>query len=83
MTDDHKPKNKVEFLQIIEKIYTRKYENVNIIVESDGLEVEYDLIESDPRDPKITEQFLAACMGSQIHEINYKHHSCFIPYPDF
>ena len=83
MIDEHKPKSKIEFLQIIDEIYKRKYENVNIMIECEGLEVEYDLIESETEDPTLTEHFLTACMGSEIQEINNKHHACFIPYPDF
>ena len=53
------------------------------MIESEGLEVEYDLIESEPEDPTLTEHLLAACIGSEIQEINNKHPACFIPYPDF
>ena len=83
LIDEHRPKCKIEFLQIIDEIYKGKYENVNIVIENEGLEVEYDLIESEPEDPTLTEHLLAACIGSEIQEINNKHHACFIPYPDF
>jgi len=57
-----KPRNRIEFLEIINEMYERKYENVNIDLKIDGLEVEYELINS---------------------ELNEKHQSCFIPYPEF
>lgn len=37
---------------MIDTMYEIKYENVNINVKSDGLEVEYDLIEAELEDPK-------------------------------
>jgi hypothetical protein len=42
----HKPKNRIEFLEIIERMLERKYENVNINLKKDGLVVEYDLNDS-------------------------------------
>jgi hypothetical protein len=62
MIDKCKPKNRIEFLEMIDRMYEGMYENVNINVRYDGLEVEYDVNASD---------------------INVKHQSCFIPYPDF
>ena len=47
MIDKYKPKNRIEFLEMINGMYERKYENVNINVRSDGLEVEYDLNNSE------------------------------------
>ena len=47
MIDKHKPKNRIEFLEMIDRIYERKYKNVNINLKMDGLEVEYDLNDSD------------------------------------
>ena len=47
MIAKYKPKNRIEFLEIIDRVYERKYENVNINVRCDGLEVEYDLSDSD------------------------------------
>jgi len=47
MIDNYKPKNRIEFLEMIDRMYERKYENVNINVRYDGLEVEYDLIYSE------------------------------------
>jgi hypothetical protein len=76
-------KNRIEFYEIIERMYEKKYANVNIRMNNEGLIVEYDLVETEPEDPKLTEQFLAACIGSEIQEINNKHYVCFIPYPDF
>jgi hypothetical protein len=38
----YKPKNRIEFLEIIERMLERKYENVNINLKKDGLVVEYD-----------------------------------------
>ena len=49
MIDKCKPKNRIEFLEMIDRMYERKYENVNINVRYDGLEVEYDLIEAEPK----------------------------------
>jgi hypothetical protein len=43
MVDKHKPKNRIEFLEMIDSIYERKYENVNIKIRYNGLEVEYDI----------------------------------------
>jgi hypothetical protein len=45
--DRHKPKNRIEFLEIIDRMYERKFENVNINLKMEGLEVEYDLNDSD------------------------------------
>ena len=45
--DKHKPKNRIEFLEMIDRLYERKYENVNINLKIDGLEVEYDLNDSE------------------------------------
>jgi hypothetical protein len=42
-----KPRNRIEFLEIINEMYERKYENVNINLKIDGLEVEYELINSE------------------------------------
>jgi hypothetical protein len=47
MIAKYKPKNRIEFLEIIDRVYERKYENVNINVRRDGLEVEYYLSDSD------------------------------------
>ena len=47
MTEKCKPKNRIEFLEMIDRIYERKYKNVNINLKMDGLEVEYDLNDSD------------------------------------
>jgi len=47
MIDRLKPKNRIEFLEIIDRMYERKYENVNINLKNDGLEVEYDLNDSE------------------------------------
>jgi hypothetical protein len=52
MIDKYKPKNRIEFLEMIDRMYERKYKNVNINMRYDGLEVEYDLIEANPEDPK-------------------------------
>ena len=42
MIDKCKPKNRIEFLEIIYGMYERKYENVSINLKINGLEVEYD-----------------------------------------
>lgn len=42
MIEKYKPKNRIEFLEMIDRMYERKYENVNINAKCDGLEVEYD-----------------------------------------
>jgi hypothetical protein len=47
MTDKYKPKNRIEFLEMIDRMYERKYENVNINIRYNGLEIEYDLNDSD------------------------------------
>ena len=47
MIDKYKPKNRIEFLEIIDRMYERKFENVNINLKMEGLEVEYDLNDSD------------------------------------
>ena len=47
MVDKYKPKNRIEFLEMIDSIYGRKHENVNINMKYDGLEVEYDVNDSD------------------------------------
>jgi hypothetical protein len=47
MIERHKPKNRIEFLEIIDRMYERKFENVNINIRYDGLEVEYDLVYPD------------------------------------
>jgi len=47
MIDKYKPKNRIEFLEKIGRMYEIKYENVNINIRHDGLEVEYDLYDSD------------------------------------
>jgi|BarGraIncu00222A_1022003.scaffolds.fasta_scaffold183893_1 short-subunit dehydrogenase involved in D-alanine esterification of teichoic acids len=83
MIEKYKPKNRIEFLEMIDWVYERKYENVNINMKYDGLEVEYDLIKAEPEDPKLTEQLLKLCFHAEISEINGKHQACFIPYPDF
>ena len=46
MIDKCKPKNRIEFLEMIDRMYERKYENVNINIRYNGLEVEYDLNDS-------------------------------------
>jgi hypothetical protein len=83
MIDKHKPKNRIEFLEIIDRMYERKYENVNINMKYDGLEVEYDLIEAVTKDPKLMGHLLNVCFHYEISDINRKHQACFIPYPDF
>jgi hypothetical protein len=52
MVEKYKPKNRIEFLEMIDRMYERKYENVNINIRYDGLEVEYDLIEAELEDSK-------------------------------
>ena len=52
MIDKNKPKNRIEFLEMIDWVYERKYDNVNLNIRYDGLEVEYDLIEAELEDPK-------------------------------
>jgi hypothetical protein len=47
MLDKYKPKNRIEFLEMINGMLERKFEYVNINVRSDGLEVEYDLNNSE------------------------------------
>jgi hypothetical protein len=47
MIEKYKPKNRIEFLEMIDWVYERKYENVNINLKIDGLEVEYDLNDSE------------------------------------
>lgn len=47
MIDEYKPKNRIEFLEMIYGMYERKYENVSINLKIDGLEVEYDLNNSE------------------------------------
>lgn len=47
MIEKYKPKNRIEFLEMIDRMYERKYENVNINIIYDGLEVEYDLVEGE------------------------------------
>lgn len=42
-----KPKNRIEFLEIINEMYERKYENVSINLKIDGPEVEYELNNSE------------------------------------
>ena len=42
-----KPKNRIEFLEIINEMYERKYENVSINLKIDGLEIEYELNNSE------------------------------------
>jgi hypothetical protein len=42
MVDKLKPKNRIEFLEMIDWVYERKFENVSINMKIDGLEVEYD-----------------------------------------
>jgi hypothetical protein len=42
MIEKYKPKNRIEFLEMIDWVYERKYENVSINLKIDGLEVEYD-----------------------------------------
>jgi hypothetical protein len=49
MVDKHKPNNRIEFLEMIDRMYEIKYENVNINIKHDGLEVEYDMIEAEPK----------------------------------
>jgi phosphatidylserine/phosphatidylglycerophosphate/cardiolipin synthase-like enzyme len=46
MIEKRRPKNRIEFLELIDRMYERKYENVNINIRYDGLEVEYDLNDS-------------------------------------
>ncbi len=44
--DKYKPKkpgNRIEFLEIVNEICEKKYENVSINLKIDGLEVEYEL----------------------------------------
>ena len=43
MIDKYKPKNRIEFLEMINELYEIKYENVSINLKIDGLEVEYKL----------------------------------------
>jgi hypothetical protein len=40
------PKNRIEFLEMIDRMLERKYENVNFNIKKDGLEVEYSLTDS-------------------------------------
>jgi hypothetical protein len=47
ISEKYEPKNRIEFLEMIDRMYERKYENVNINVRSDGLEIEYDLNDSE------------------------------------
>jgi hypothetical protein len=47
LTEKFKPKNRIEFIEIVESTLERKYENVNINMKYHGLEVEYDLIEGE------------------------------------
>lgn len=47
MIDEYKPKNRIEFLEMIDRMYERKFENVNINLKIDGLDVEYDLNDSE------------------------------------
>lgn len=46
MKDSHKPKNRIEFLIMVDRMYERMYENVSINMKNNGLEVEYDLNDS-------------------------------------
>ena len=46
MIEKYKPKNRIEFLEMIDKVYERKYENLNINLKIDSIEVEYDLSDS-------------------------------------
>ena len=46
MIEKYKPKNRIEFLEMIDRVYERKYENVNINLKIVGIEVEYDLSDS-------------------------------------
>ena len=46
MIEKYKPKNRIEFLEMIDKVYERKYENLNINLKIVGIEVEYDLSDS-------------------------------------
>jgi hypothetical protein len=41
MIDTNKPKNRIEFLEMIDRMLERKYENVNFNMKYDGLVVEY------------------------------------------
>jgi len=41
MVDKHKPKNRIEFLEMIDRMLEKKYENVNINMKYNGLVVEY------------------------------------------
>jgi hypothetical protein len=45
--EKYKPKNRIEFLEMIDRMLEREYENVNINLKIDGLEVEYDLVEGE------------------------------------
>ncbi len=47
MIDKYKPKNRIEFLEMINGMLERKFENVSINLKIDGLEVEYELIDSE------------------------------------
>jgi hypothetical protein len=47
MIDKYKPKNRIEFLEMINWMLERKFENVSINLKIDGLEVEYELIDSE------------------------------------
>jgi hypothetical protein len=45
--EKYKPKNRIEFLEMIDRMLESKYENVYINLKIDGLEVEYDLNDSE------------------------------------
>ena len=47
MMEKYKPKNRIEFLEMIDRMLESKYENVYINLKIDGLEVEYDLNDSE------------------------------------
>lgn len=44
----YKPINRIEFLEMVDRMLERKYENVSFNLKKDGLEVEYDF-----NDPEI------------------------------
>jgi hypothetical protein len=47
MLDKYEPKNRIEFLEVIDRMYEIKYEDVNINMKYNGLEAEYDMIDSE------------------------------------
>jgi hypothetical protein len=43
MMEKYKPVNRIEFLEMVDRVLEIKCENVNFNLKKDGIEVEYDL----------------------------------------